>query len=195
MSKKNKILDVSKTPTMTSLELVEYINADRKSKAEAEGLTFPCKKYRRLQHKHFLAKVPKVLGEINSAKFSAEYMDSTGRRLPSYEFPKREACLMAMSYSYESQAQVFDRMTALEGGKDINLMSFDDLAKLTVTEMQNRVAIAEDFSFREHGQKGSRLMTVRKKEKKLIKKAELLVKKLSQIQIPDLGGFLNGETI
>lgn len=94
MSKKNKILDVSKTPIMTSLELVAYINADRKSK----GLTFPCKKYRRLQHKHFLAKVPKVLGEINSAKFSAEYMDSTGRRLPSYEFPKREACLMAMSH-------------------------------------------------------------------------------------------------
>ncbi|HEM8341392.1 TPA: hypothetical protein U2M54_003530 [Providencia rettgeri] len=30
-------------PTMTSLEMVDYINADRKSKAEIEGLKFPCK--------------------------------------------------------------------------------------------------------------------------------------------------------
>lgn len=195
MRKKNNLLDVTKAPTMTSLELVEYINADRKSKAEAEGLTFPCQKYRRLQHKHFLAKVPKVLGEVNSAKFSSEYIDSTGRSLPSFNFPKREACLMAMSYSYESQAQVFDRMTELEGKKDLNLMNFDDLTKLTISEMQNRVAVAEEFSFTEHGQKGSSLMTVRKREKKIIKKAELLVKELSQITIPDLGGFLNGETI
>jgi hypothetical protein len=31
-----------------------------------------------------------------------------------YRFPKREASLMAMSYSYELQAKVFDKMTALE---------------------------------------------------------------------------------
>lgn len=31
-----------------------------------------------------------------------------------YHFPKREACLMAMSYSYDLQAKVYDHMTALE---------------------------------------------------------------------------------
>jgi hypothetical protein len=36
------------------------------------------------------------------------------RKSPGYTFPKREACLMAMSYSYELQAKVYDRMTALE---------------------------------------------------------------------------------
>lgn len=36
------------------------------------------------------------------------------RQSPAYRFPKREACLMAMSYSYELQAKVFDRMTELE---------------------------------------------------------------------------------
>lgn len=84
-------------------------------------------------------------------------------------------------------------MTALEAGKEINLMYFDDLTKLTIQEMHNPVAVAEDFSFKEPGQKGSSLMTISKREKKIIKKADQLVKPLSQIQIPDLGDFTGGE--
>lgn len=47
---------------------------------------------------------------------TAFYINGTGAKVPRsiYTFPKREACLMAMSYSYELQAKVFDRMTALE---------------------------------------------------------------------------------
>ncbi|MCC8367982.1 Rha family transcriptional regulator [Xenorhabdus sp. PB61.4] len=186
-------LPATEAPTMTSLEMVDYINADRKAKAEAEGLTFPCKKYRKLQHKDFLKKVPKVLGEEHSAKFFAQYKDSTGRELPCYRFTKREACLMAMSYSYELQAQVFDHMTELEGSKDINLLDFSGLTDLTIQQMQDRVAHAEKFSFAEHGQKGSSLMTLRKREKKAIKKAEQLVKDLIQFKLCDLGDFPDEE--
>ena len=112
----NSLIDNS-VPKMSSLQMVEYINADRKAKAEAEGLTFPCKEYRVLQHKDFLKKTPKVLGEEHSAKFFAQYKDSTGRYLPCYQFPKREACLMAMSYSYELQAAVYDYMEELDRQK------------------------------------------------------------------------------
>lgn len=87
---------------MTSLELVEFINSQR-NEGEAE-----------LRHRDFCAKVPKVLGEEMSEKFRTSLKDSYGRYQPAYRFPKREACLMAMSYSYELQAKVFDRMTALE---------------------------------------------------------------------------------
>lgn len=87
--------------TMTSLELVDFINSQR-GPGEAE-----------LLHKNFLAKVPQVLGET-SAEFEADLPDSYGRSRRGFRFPKREACLMAMSYSYELQAKVFDRMTALE---------------------------------------------------------------------------------
>jgi|GEM_PF-1231485 len=90
------------TITMTSLEMVDYINSQRKD-GEAE-----------LLHKNFLAKVPQVLGEETSAKFSADLPDSYGRLRMGYRFHKREACLMAMSYSYDIQAKVFDRMTELE---------------------------------------------------------------------------------
>ncbi|HAF2130307.1 TPA: Rha family transcriptional regulator, partial [Salmonella enterica] len=54
---------------MSSLAMVDYINAERKAKAEAEGLTFPCKRYRKLSHDNFLKKVPKVLGENDCRKF------------------------------------------------------------------------------------------------------------------------------
>lgn len=95
----NNLTLVGNTPTMTSLEMVEF-NSQRKD-GEAE-----------LRHDHFMAKVPKVLGD-QSPKFLGDYKDK-GRTYPCYYFPKREACLMAMSYSYELQAKVFDRMTALE---------------------------------------------------------------------------------
>lgn len=178
-------------PTMNSLEMVDYINADRKSKAEAAGLKFPCKRFTKIQHKHILAKAPKVLGEEHSAKFLAQYKDSTGRELPCYNFPKREACLMAMSYSYELQAQVFDYMTVLEGnsGADLNLLDLSGLTEMTIQQMQDRVTQAENFSYTEHGQKGSGLMNLRKKEKKAIKKAERMVKELIQFSICDLGDF------
>ena len=190
------VLSTTEAPTMSSLEMVDYINADRKSKAESEGLKFPCKKYTRLQHKHFLAKVPKVLGNA-SAKFLADDTYAAGNGATGvrqiYNFPKREACLMAMSYSYELQAQVFDHMTELEESKEINLLDFSGLADMAINEMQNRVAAAERFSFEEHGQNGSALMTRRKKEKKAIKKAEQIVRDLIQFRLSDLGDFPDGE--
>lgn len=100
--------------TMTSLELVAFINTEREAAAKADGVAFPSKGYAKLQNKDFLAKVPEVLGKERSAEFSADLPDSYGRPQPAYIFPKREACLMAMSYSYDLQAKVFDRMTALE---------------------------------------------------------------------------------
>lgn len=88
--------------TMTSLELVEFINSQR-AESDAE-----------LRHDDFMRKAPKVLGE-GVRNFSDTYVHpQNGQIYPCYRFPKREACLMAMSYSYDLQAKVFDRMTELE---------------------------------------------------------------------------------
>jgi len=89
--------------TMSSVELVDFINSQR-HEGDAE-----------LRHDHFMAKVPKVLG-VDAPNFlgTQKYGNNNVREV--YNFPKREACLMAMSYSYELQAKVFDRMTELEGG-------------------------------------------------------------------------------
>jgi hypothetical protein len=86
---------------MSSLELVEYINSQRGPDEV------------KLRHDNFMAKVLKVLG-IHAPKFLGTQKYGNGNSRDIYNFPKREACLMAMSYSYELQAIVFDRMTARE---------------------------------------------------------------------------------
>ena len=67
-------------PTMSSLELVEFINAER----EVQGNTT------KLQHPDFLKKVPQVLGK-DAGNFSSIYLDSMNREKPCYRFPKRVA--------------------------------------------------------------------------------------------------------
>jgi len=90
--------------TMTSLELVAFIN-ESKNPLEPDNLS----------HANFMAKVPKVLGKEGLIQMNDTYKHpQNGQTYPMYRFQKREACLMAMSYSYELQAKVFDRMTALE---------------------------------------------------------------------------------
>ena len=79
---------------MSSLELVEFINTER----EAQGNTI------KLRHDNFMQKVPQVLGETNALNFQGVYLDTKGEQRPCYRFPKREACLMAISYSYDLQA-------------------------------------------------------------------------------------------
>ena len=92
---------VARPISMSSLELVDFINSQRE---EGEAV---------LDHADLMKKMPKVLKK-DAGRFSDIYLDSMNRRQKCYRFPKREACLMAMSYSYELQAKVFDRMTALE---------------------------------------------------------------------------------
>lgn len=85
-------------PTMSSLDMVAYINASREE-GQAE-----------LLHKSFLTKVPKVLG-ITSAKFLAHVAlpgpNGATRQSPCYFFPEEESMLLAMSYSYALQRQVY----------------------------------------------------------------------------------------
>ena len=67
--------------TMTSLEMVEFINASRGDGAAT------------LRHDHFMVKVPQVLGE-DAPKFmgTAFYvLQGVNRARPIYNFPKREA--------------------------------------------------------------------------------------------------------
>jgi hypothetical protein len=95
-------IPTSETVTMTSLEMVDFINTQRGE----DGYI--------LAHADFLKKVPQVLGG-GHGNFSDTYQHPQNKQTyPMYRFPKREACLMAMSYSYDLQAKVFDRMTELE---------------------------------------------------------------------------------
>lgn len=119
--------------TMTSLELVQFINNQREV-GDAE-----------LRHDDFMRKVPKVLGEGGARNFADTYQHAqNGQTYPCYRFPKREACLMAMSYSYDLQAKVFDRMTALEAGpKSLSPANLSrlDLLQLAMQSEQERLQL------------------------------------------------------
>ncbi len=99
--------------TMTSLELVDFINNHRKAQAEGSGYAFPCEKFAKLRHDHFMDKVPEVLGGVPLDRETYKHPQN-GQIYTCYRFKKREATLMAMSYSYALQAAVYDHMTALE---------------------------------------------------------------------------------
>ncbi|ELR7626247.1 Rha family transcriptional regulator [Salmonella enterica] len=170
-------------PTMSSLAMVDYINANRKAKAESEGLLFPCKKYRKLEHRSFMKKVPKVLGDAAAKFFATDtYINGTGGVVERdiCNFPKREACLMAMSYDYELQAQIFDYMTELE--RNIN----GDLV-YTIQQMENIVSSARKASDEDSSDAGRRLRQ-RQDDLPLLDKAEKLVKDFRQFSFELIGG-------
>ena len=118
----------TQTVTMTSLELVEFINSQRK---EGDAI---------LTHADFLKKVPKVLGG-GEGKFSDTYIHpQNGQTYPCYVFPKREACLMAMSYSYDLQAVVYDRMTELENQHSLPTNYIEALEQLLISKKSEQQA-------------------------------------------------------
>lgn len=82
-----------------------------------------------LRHADFMVKLEKHPG-ITERNFSGSYSDPTGRSLPCYYLPKREAELMVMSESLEVspvgvQTKVYDAWQAAEakgqegGGLDL----------------------------------------------------------------------------
>jgi hypothetical protein len=178
--------------TMTSLELVDFINGER---AEGES---------ELRHDHFMVKVPKVLGNL-APKLSGTsfYVNGAGNQVPRaiYTFPKREACLMAMSYSYALQAKVFDRMTELEAKKPIQeplSLSRMDILKLAMESEQRAIDAesARDLAIATKAQIGSKreataMANVAKANKEVARLKDQLgfsIRQATILQVEDITG-------
>ena len=104
-----ELITTNNQPTMTSVQLVDYINEDRKLVAEQDN-----GKYIELLHKNFMAKVPEVLGHNHAAKFLASQKYGNNNERNIYILPERESILMAMSYSYSLQAKVYDLFQSMK---------------------------------------------------------------------------------
>lgn len=74
--------------TVTSLELVALLNSLRDDSEP------------RLRHDHFVRKMRKVLGDR-----AGRFKDA---QTANYVFPRREACLMVMSYGHKLQGAMLD---------------------------------------------------------------------------------------
>ncbi len=115
------------TQTMSSLDLAKLCVGDAKD-----------------AHANFVKKMKKVLGEDMLVNFYEHIKYAKGTRTI-YNLPEREACLMAMSYSYELQAYVYDAWQALKNKpmnrKELALMVIQaeeakERAELEVTRLQ-----------------------------------------------------------
>lgn len=68
------------------------------------------------QHKNVLADIRNMLDElkINSAEFSAQYKDVSGKSNLMYNLPKRETLILTSGYSAKQRAAIIDRWLELE---------------------------------------------------------------------------------
>lgn len=106
-----QLVNIGQQLTMSSREIVDYINSHREKLAIESG---SCTDYSELRHSDFMRKCLDVLGEGVRNFSDTLRNEQNGQTYGIYRFPKREACLMAMSYSYELQAIVYDRWQELE---------------------------------------------------------------------------------
>ena len=90
-----QVLEANNVLTMSSLEIAELTGK---------------------QHKNVLADIRKMMDEleINSAIFSAQYKDSTGRSLVMFNLPKRETLILVSGYNVTMRARIIDRWQELE---------------------------------------------------------------------------------
>ena len=87
-------------------------------------------------HSNFMKKAEKVIGE-GVVNFYDTYLSKQGKSLQCLMLPEREACLMAMSYSYELQAHVFDQWQA-EKNKTPALPSVKELALMVIAAEEEK---------------------------------------------------------
>jgi phage regulator Rha-like protein len=83
------------------------------------------------EHKNVLTDIRKMFEElaIDSAGFSAEYKDATGRTLPAFTLPKRETYILITGYSVSMRAKIIDRWQELEAKvQQANLDKLDNPA-------------------------------------------------------------------
>ncbi|WP_422444102.1 hypothetical protein [Endozoicomonas sp. ALB091] len=101
----------------------------------------------------FQKKIPRVLKD--AGKFSGIYFDQYNREQECYYLPERESCLMAMSYSYELQAKVYDRWKLLESEQSVSIvhqspadpykkLQMDMAATLSAVEFAERIGFEKN---------------------------------------------------
>ena len=93
--------NTSEVKTMSSLEIAELTGK---------------------QHKHVLTDIRNMLSSLNidSAVFTAQYKDSTGRSLAMFNLPKRETLVLVSGYSVAMRARIIDRWQELEEANKSN---------------------------------------------------------------------------
>ena len=108
-----QLVNVDNTLTMSSLEIAELTGK---------------------QHKNVLADIRKMLSdlEIDSAEFSAQYKDTTGRQLLMFNLTKELTITLVAHYSHKACNLVVKRWLELEEANKAKLPNFNDPAEAAI---------------------------------------------------------------
>lgn len=129
--------------TMTSIDLVDWINRERRHEINEATPEGQCAIPAELRHDNFMAKLEKHPG-INSPKFLGQYKDSTGRTLKCYHLLRRECGLMIMSESLLVQTRMYDRLAELEQAAPVLALPADyiqALESLLASKKSEKIAV------------------------------------------------------
>ena len=85
-------------------------------------------------------------------------------------------------------------LAARESGVEVGHLNLETLPQLAGQKMLDAIDVFDKKSLKYRGKKGSGLMAQRKRDIKLIKKATEIALQLTQLSIPDLGDFPDGES-
>ena len=97
-----------------------------------------------VNHNHFMAKVVTVLQE-GATNFRHSYLSLQNKNLPCYLLPERESCLLAMSYSYELQAKVYDSWKELSLPTQPKwMMQLSPEAKVVLEDLSSQLTQANE---------------------------------------------------
>lgn len=88
-------------------------------------------------HSNFMKKAEKVLGDKLVNFYEDEKYSKGTRKI--LLLPEREACLMAMSYSYELQAHVFDQWQELKNTKPAWMIQLSPEAQIALNDLSNQL--------------------------------------------------------
>lgn len=88
-------------------------------------------------HSNFMKKAEKVLGDKLVNFYEDERYSKGTRKI--LLLPEREACLMAMSYSYELQAYVFDAWQELKNAKPTWMTQLSPEAQIALNDLSNQL--------------------------------------------------------
>lgn len=152
----------NENPVMSSVDLAKICVGDTKN-----------------AHSHFMEKAKKVLGEqFPNFREQQSYRKGNGSYGVRFVLflPEREACLMAMSYSYELQAHVFDEWQRLKSLAPQPLKLSQDDQLLQLAQGVIRLTAERDEAIRTKAQINDRrtatLMAKASHDSKRIKKLE-----------------------
>lgn len=123
---------------ITSVEIVEILNITRQA-YELE-----------ISHDDFMTRVPVLLGSEAAKNAESTYLkDRALGQMKCYCLPKREACLVAISYSYEAQFAVYERVTLIENAmrdaEKINLHRAQYLREQLLGYVQKVIDLENDL--------------------------------------------------